>query len=215
MIFDEVLTGFRFSMGGAQEFFNVTPDIATFGKGIANGMPLAVIAGKAEYMKHFDRVFLSNTYAPETLTLAAASANIDFYKENDVIAKLWETGEYLEKNFIEVIEKHDMNNNVSLAGYPVRMMVNTHDESGKQSNVLATLYQQEMFKNGILCFAGHLMLSYSHSKDDLDCLVQAFDKSCAVIKEAVTSGRDIQEFLTCKSMAPVFKGLRERDMVSN
>jgi len=215
LIFDEVLTGFRFSMGGAQEFFNVIPDIATFGKGIANGMPLAVIAGKAEYMKNFDRVFLSNTYAPETLTLAAASANIDFYRENDVIARLWEKGEYLEENMQKVIDKHEVNKNVSLAGYPVRMMVNTHDDSGNQSNNLASLYQQEMFKHGILCFAGHLMLSYSHSRDDLDCLIYAFDKACGVIKEVVTSGRDIQEFLTCKVMAPVFKGLRERDMVSN
>lgn len=215
LIFDEVLTGFRFSMGGAQEFFNVIPDIATFGKGIANGMPLAVIAGKSEYMKNFDRVFLSNTYAPETLTLAAASANIDFYRKNDVIARLWKTGEYLEENMQKVIDRHGVNKNVSLAGYPVRMMVNTHDEKGKQNNLLASLYQQEMFKHGILCFAGHLMLSYSHSMDDLDCLIYAFDKACGVIKEAVGSDRDIEEFLTCKMMAPVFKGLRERDMVSN
>lgn len=215
LIFDEILTGFRFSMGGAQEFFNVIPDIATFGKGITNGMPLSVIAGKAEYMKHFDRVFLSNTYAPETLTLAAASANIDFYKENNVIGKLWEKGTFIEDNFKKVIEKYDIGENVSLAGYPVRMMVNTHDKSGKQNNILASLYQQEMFKNGILCFAGHLMLSYSHSKDDLECLVQAFDKTCTVIKSAVKSGKDIRTFLTCKVMAPVFKGLRERDMVSN
>lgn len=215
LIFDEMISGFRFRIGGAQEYFNVIPDLATFGKGITNGMPLGVIAGKEEYMKHFDHVFLSTTYAPEVLTLAAASANIDFYKENDVISKLWEKGEFLEKNLHAVIDKYEIKKYVSLAGYPVRLMVNTHDENGIQNYKLASLYQQEMFKEGILCFAGVLMLSYSHSKEDLEHLVWAFDKACDVIKKAVTSGKDIAGFLTCKLGAPVFKGLRERNAVSN
>lgn len=214
LIFDEIISGFRFRMGGAQEFFNVVPDLATFGKGITNGMPLGVIVGKEEYMKHFDRVFLSTTYAPEALTLAAASANIDFYKENNVIEKLWEKGGYLEKNLHMVIDKYDIKKHISLAGYPVRLMVNTHDANGIQNYKLASLYQQEMFKEGILCFAGVLMLSYSHSQGDLEIFVSAFDKACAVIKEAVNSD-NIDKFLTCKVGAPVFKGLRERNAVSN
>lgn len=215
LIFDEMISGFRFRMGGAQEYFNVIPDLATFGKGVTNGMPLGVLAGKAEYMKHFDRVFLSSTYAPEVLTLAAASANIDFYKENDVISKLWEKGEYLEKNLKAIVGKYKLHKYVSIVGYPVRLMVNTHDENGIQNYKLASLYQQEMFKEGILLFSGVLMLSYSHSKDDLECFVQAFDKTCSVIKETVTSGQDIEKYLTCKVGAPVFKGLRERNASSN
>lgn len=214
LIFDEIISGFRFRMGGAQEFFDVIPDLATFGKGITNGMPLGVIAGEKKYMKHFDRVFLSTTYAPEVLTLAAASANIDFYKENNVIEKLWEKGEYLERNLQAVIDKYKINKHVSLAGYPVRLMVNTHDEKGIQNYKLASLYQQEMFREGILCFAGVLMLSYSHSQEDLAVFVKAFDKACSVIKAAIESN-NIDKFLTCKVGAPVFKGLRERNAVSN
>ena len=215
LIFDEILTGFRFRMGGAQEFFNVIPDLTTFAKGITNGMPLGVIAGKREYMKNFDKAFLSSTFAPETLTLAAASAVIDFYKEHDVIGRLWETGEYLEKKLKAVIDKRGVNKNVSLAGYPVRLMVNTHDSNGIQNYNLATLYQQEMFKEGILCFAGVLMLSYSHSREDIDCFINAFDKTCDVIKHALDSGEEITKFLKCKPGSPVFKGLRERNAVSN
>lgn len=215
LIFDEMISGFRFRIGGAQEFFDVAPDLATFGKGITNGMPLGVIAGKREYMKHFDKAFLSSTYAPEALTLAAASAVIDFYKEHDVIGKLWEKGEYLEKHLNAVIEKHGVKKNVSLAGYPVRLMVNTHDASGVQNSNLATLYQQEMIKEGILCFAGVLMLSYAHSREDLDYFISAFDKACGIIKKAVKSGEDITKFLRCKPGSPVFKGLRERNAVSN
>jgi glutamate-1-semialdehyde 2,1-aminomutase len=215
LIFDEMISGFRFAMGGVQEYLGVTPDLATFGKGITNGMPLGVVAGKAEYMKEFDKVFLSSTYAPEALTLAAASANIDFYKKYNVVAKLWEKGSYIEKGFAAIIRKHSIDKNVSLAGYPVRLMVNTHGDNGVQDSNLASLYQQEMFRNGILCFSGVLMLSYSHSNKDLDILIDAFDKSCKVIKEAVSSGNLIENYLEGIPGAPVFKGLRERNAVSN
>ena len=216
LIFDEMISGFRFATGGIQEYLNVIPDLATFGKGITNGMPLGVLAGKAEYMKEFDKVFLSSTYAPEALTLAAASANIDFYKQHNVIEKLWEKGNYIEEGFKAVIKKHKVSKNVSLAGYPVRLMVNAHGDDGIQDPKLATLYQQEMFRHGILCFSGVLMLSYSHSQEDLDLLIDAFDKACKVIKEAVSSGKNsIDSYLEGVPGEPVFKGLRERNAVSN
>ena len=215
LIFDEMISGFRFAMGGVGEYLGVTPDLAAFGKGLTNGMPLGVLVGKEKYMKEFDKVFLSSTYAPEALTLAAAYANIEFYKENNVIGKIWEKGIYLEKNFKNIIEKYNVEENVSLAGYPVRLMVNTHGSDGVQDPNLATLYQQEMFKHGVLCFSGVLMLSYSHTKQDLDLLISAFDEACKVIKMATQSNRMITEFLEGVPGAPVFKGLRERNAVSN
>jgi len=215
LIFDEMISGFRFAMGGIQEYLGITPDLATFGKGITNGMPLGVLAGKARYMKEFDKVFLSSTYSPEALTLAAASANIDFYKKHDVIGSLWEKGEYIESGFSAVIEKYDLSDNISLAGYPVRLMVNSHGIDGIQDPKLATLYQQEMFKNGILCFSGVLMLSYSHSREDLDLLINAFDETCKIIKDAIDSDEQIDDYLEGIPGAPVFKGLRERNAVSN
>ena len=215
LIFDEMISGFRFSMGGAGKYFGVSPDLATFGKGITNGMPLGVLVGKKKYMQHFDKVFLSSTYAPEALTLAAAIANIDFYNQNDVIGDLWKKGDFIDSNFQRVIEKYDLSKNVSLAGYSVRLMVNTHGDDGVQDPKLATLYQQEMFKNGILCFSGVLMSSYALNQEDLDSIVEAFDKTCKVIKDAVESGKPIDDFLKGTPGAPVFKGLRERNAVSN
>lgn len=215
LIFDEMISGFRFDLGGAGQFFGTYPDLATFGKGITNGMPLGILVGKKEQMKEFDKVFLSSTYAPETLTLAAASVVIDFYLKNNVIKSLWEMGEYLESNFQKIIEKNDLIKNVSLAGYPVRLMVNTHAQDGIQDPKLASLYQQEMFKNGILCFAGVLMLSFSLTKSDLDHIVSSFDKTCEIIKKALMSNNKIDDFLECKPGQPVFKGLRERNATSN
>jgi len=215
LIFDEMISGFKFAMGGVQEYLDVVPDLATFGKGITNGMPLGVLAGKKEYMMEFDKVFLSSTYAPEALTLAAASANIDFYKKHNVIDELWKKGRYIEDGFNSVIDKYLIRKNMSLAGYPVRLMVNSHDDNGVHDPKLATLYQQEMFKHGILCFSGVLMLSYSHSEKDLGLLIDAFDKTCKVIKEYLDSGKLIDSYLHGTPGESVFKGLRERNAVSN
>ena len=104
---------------------------------------------------------------------------------------------------------------MSLAGYPVRLMVNTHGDDGVQDPKLATLYQQEMFRNGILCFSGVLMLSYSHSQEDLDILVQAFDETCQVINRALNNDLPIDDFIEGVMGEPVFKNLRERNAVSN
>lgn len=214
-ILDECISGFRFGVGGAQDYFGVFPDLSIFGKGITNGMPLGILAGKKKYMKHFDKVFLSSTYAPEALTLASAIENIKIYKSDNVIKNLWKKGEYIEKNFLRIIAKYSVEKYVSLAGYPVRLMVNTHDENGSQDNLLTTLYQQEMFKNGILCFSGVLMLSMSHKKIELDVLIDAFDKTCKKIREIKEKRHPIKKYLNCKPMQHVFKGLRERNAVSN
>ena len=214
-ILDECISGFRFGVGGAQDYFGVYPDLSIFGKGVTNGMPLGILGGKKKYMKHFDKVFLSSTYAPEALTLAAAIENIKIYRKSNVINNLWSKGEYIDYKFSKIIKKYELHKYVSLAGYPVRLMVNTHLEDGKQNNVLATLYQQEMFKNGILCFSGVLMLSMSHSKKDLDKLIDAFEKTCIIIKKAALENNNFLKYLKCKPMSPVFKGLRERNAVSN
>jgi glutamate-1-semialdehyde aminotransferase len=214
-ILDECISGFRFNIGGAQNYFGVSADLSIFGKGVTNGMPLGILTGKKKYMKHFDKVFLSSTYAPEALTLAAAIENLKILKKDNVIKSLWEKGEYIEKNFTNIITKYSISKYVSLAGYPVRLMINTHDVNGKQDRFLSTLYQQEMFKNGILCFAGVLMLSQSLRLSDLNILINAFDKTCFKIKSAIDSNRPFKKLLTCKPMSPVFKGLRERNAVSN
>ena len=85
-------------------------------------MPLGILGGKKKYMKHFDKVFLSSTYAPEALTLAAAIENIKIYKKSNVINKLWSKGEYIDAKFSKIIDKYELHNYVSLAGYPVRLM---------------------------------------------------------------------------------------------
>jgi glutamate-1-semialdehyde aminotransferase len=215
LIFDETISGFRFDMGGAQKYFKASSDLSIFGKGLSNGMPLSVLTGKKKYMKHFDKVFLSSTYGPEALSLAAAIENLKIYNKDKVINNLWKIGEFIEENFSRIISKYNLSKFVSLAGYPVRLMINTHDTNGKQDSILASLYQQEMIKNGVLCFSGVLMLSNSHKKKHLNVLINAFDKTCKKISYALESNINFKKLLKCKVMKPVFRGLRERNAVSN
>src|SRR5262249_4371992 len=108
LVFDEIITGFRYANGGAQELFGVTPDLATFGKGIANGYPLAAVAGRAEIMRLMEEIFFSFTFGGETLSLAAAKATLDKLRREPVIATLRKRGEMLLSRLHALIERHEL-----------------------------------------------------------------------------------------------------------
>lgn len=113
LIFDEVVTGFRFAIGGAQQYLKIEADLVAFGKGIANGMPLGAITGKSKYMEKFNDIFYSTTYGGETLSLAAASAVIDEIQTKPVTKHLWKLGEYFTSEFNKITENLDVNVNLS------------------------------------------------------------------------------------------------------
>ena len=101
LVFDEIVTGFRVHMKGAQHYYGVTPDISCFGKAMANGMPISAIVGKKKIMKYFDKIFFSTTFGGETLSLAAAIETIKYLNKNNVINKI----KKLSKNFTKEINK--------------------------------------------------------------------------------------------------------------
>lgn len=214
LIFDEMLTGFRLAQGGGQELFGVTPDLATYGKGIANGMPLGVLVGRAEYMEHFDKVFFSTTYGGEALTLAAAAAGLDFYREKDVIGRLWHAGETLFGGFSDHVAAKKLEPHVTVAGFPVRMQLAFHDIAGKPSNLYAAIYQQEMCRRGILCYTGVMSVSFAHTDAELAYTVKAFGEALDVVAAAIASN-DPERFLQGKPPAPVFRALREQRTTGN
>lgn len=213
LIFDEMITGFRFDLGGAQRYFGVIPDLAAFGKGIANGMPLGVLAGRAEYMRHFEEVFFSTTYGGEALSLAAGIAGMDFYREHDVVRRLWKMGCILFDNYRRLIRAKGMENNVSLVGYPVRSLLQFKDHGGEADYRLSTLFQQEMLKRGVICYATY-GLSYVHTDEELMYTAAAFGEMLDVMKAALDDG-DIGKFLDGDVTRPVFKGLREQKQTGN
>jgi len=167
LIFDELFTGFRWSMGGAQEYFNVTPDLACFGKAIANGFPVSCITGRKEIMEKFEDVFFSFTYGGEALSLAAIVATINKLKECNVHKHIEKWGTYLKEGVSKLIIKHSLSKYISITGYPFKTVFNFKGTKTISPLEMKTFFQQECAKRGIL-FIGYHLISYSHKKEDID-----------------------------------------------
>ena len=183
LIFDEVVTGFRFSVGGCQELLNVEADIAVFGKGIANGMPLGAITGKRKYMEKFNDIFYSTTYGGETLSLAASLAVISELEQKPVIKHCWDLGDILMTNFNKIASKYDVN--ISMEGLPIRSIINCLDHNGNSSLEIKSLFFQEMINQGILFGPGYVLLSYSHSLSDIKKTLKFVDNSMKIVENAI------------------------------
>ena len=168
MIFDEVITGFRFANGGAQEFLKIEADIVAFGKGIANGMPLGAITGKRKYMEKFNEVFFSTTYGGEALSLSAGMAVIKELKEKPVIKHCWNLGKSLISEFNKMSDEIGVD--VRIEGIPVRSKIVCKDEDGNPSLLHKSLFYQEVSKKGYfiwswLCLSLLFSLGKRYSKD--------------------------------------------------
>src|SRR5215468_2134626 len=117
LIFDEIVSGFRWAVGGAQEHFGVVPDLATFGKGMANGLPLAAVVGPRELMREFEDVFVSSTFGGDALALAACRATLDEYARRPVIEHLWRMGRRFQEGFASLAAR--LRVPARCIGYPV------------------------------------------------------------------------------------------------
>src|SRR3569833_2852058 len=152
LIFDETITGFRYSNGGAQELFGVIPDLATFGKGLANGYPVSAVAGRADVMKLMEEIFFSFTFGGETLSLAAALATMRKLEREPVVNVLCSQGKKIIEGVNALIEKHEASDLFSLAGQPAWSFFVIKDSKNYSSWKLKTLFLQEMFVCGVLFF---------------------------------------------------------------
>ncbi|AIU68116.1 aminotransferase class III-fold pyridoxal phosphate-dependent enzyme [Vibrio coralliilyticus] len=203
MVFDETITGCRFSPGGAQQLFNVTPDLATFGKGIGNGFPLSAVMGRKDIMVLMEDIFYSGTFAGETSSLAAANVVLDKVKNDKVCDYIAELGEYLIANLKDLIDKQDLQKVVRVVGHPSWSFITFSDCENATSLEIKTLYMQEMFKHGILSFGSH-NLSFSHTKEHIDALLKAYNEFFVLLKRSLGNG-DITAQLDCDVLVPLFK----------
>ena len=184
LIFDELFTGFRWGLGGAQEYFNVTPDLACFGKAIANGYPVSCIVGSRELMKLFEEVFFSFTYGGETLSLAAIVATLKKLKELPVYKHIEELGNKLKMGIIELIDKYEMQSYISIDGYPFKSVMIFNGQGEYDPLELKTYFQQECAKRGIL-FIGYHLVSYSHQEEDIESTLIVYNDVISALKEKI------------------------------
>ena len=168
LIFDEMITGFRYSLGGAQEYYGVTPDLATFGKGMANGFPLSALVGRRDIMCTMKDVFYSTTFGGETLSLAAALATINKMQKENVIDHLWNIGTDIMVGVNGLLVKHQLHNVIKIKGTGPWSLLQTTPE-------VKTYFMQEMLKEGILISMSH-NISYAHTKKHVEELLTAYDK---------------------------------------
>ena len=184
-IFDEVVSGFRYAIGGASEYYGVTPDMASYGKGCANGMPLSFVAGKKELISIIEQgVFVSMTFGGDAISIAGSLATIKEMQEKDAIRHIWKLGTILLEGLRARIEKYGVGNAVSASGLAPHCGLAFDDVGSLNYLDIQSVYIKTMLENGILCQA-ITNISLSHTEADIQKFLDAVDCAFAAIRKAI------------------------------
>jgi len=203
LIFDETVTGFRYAIGGAQQHFGVTPDLATFGKGLANGYPVSAVVGRADVMQLMEEVFFSFTFSGETLSLVAALATMQKLEREPVTDTLYTQGRKVMDGLKACIAAAGAEDFLGAAGNPTWSFFLIKDTANYSQWQIKTLFLQEMFARGVLIIGTHNM-SYSHTDADLDKLFNAYNEVIPMLVEGVR-GNKLESMLRCQPLESLFK----------
>ena len=203
LIFDETVTGFRFSKGGAQEIFQVTPDLSTFGKGIANGYPLSVVCGSREIMREMENIFFSGTFGGELLSLAAANVVLGMHQKDEISPRLNKYGEELSEDLQKLIDQADMSGLLEIKGHPTWKFLEWKDGSEFTAPELKTFFMQEMFRSGILILSTH-NVTLAHNKKIRGVIISKYERVLTLMKKAISEG-NLKDKLEVMPLKPLFK----------
>ncbi|SEH27367.1 glutamate-1-semialdehyde 2,1-aminomutase [Rhizobium sp. NFR12] len=209
LILDEMITGFRWHRCGAQHVYGIVPDLSCFGKALGNGFAIAALAGKREFMElggtqqtSAPRVFLlSTTHGAETHAMAAAIATMQVYRHEPVIEHVVRQGLKLKTALKEVATVHGLQNHFKVSGHPACLLYSTLDAAGQPSQIFRSLFLQETIRRGIL--APSLVVSYTHSDEDIEKTIDAISETLVVYKRALD--HKVEAFLSGRSSEPVFR----------
>jgi glutamate-1-semialdehyde 2,1-aminomutase len=202
LTFDETITGFRYSTGGAQELFNVIPDLTTLGKGIANGYPLSAIVGRRELMKEMEEIFFSGTFGGELHSLAAANAVLQLHASTNISQQLSEIGENISASVTDLIVKYKLSEVLSLVGHPTWKILKWESSEKYDVNEIKTLFLQEMFRNGVLIIGSH-NVSLAMGDREIMLIKRAYGKALKIISLAIDSG-NVRSYLKADPLVPLF-----------
>jgi glutamate-1-semialdehyde 2,1-aminomutase len=207
-VLDEMITGFRWHLGGAQAVYGVTPDLSTFGKGLANGFSVSALVGKRELMElgglrhDRERVFLlSTTHGAETHSLAAATATMDVYEGEDVIGALHDAGRRLRTGVEAAAKDSGVEDFVRVLGRDCNLVYETRDSEGSPSQAYRTLFLQELLRGGVL--APSFVVNYSHDEGAIDETIDAVAGALVVYRQALENG--VEPYLKGPSVKPVYR----------
>lgn len=205
LMFDEIITGFRFANGGAQELTGVTPDLASFAKAISNGVPLSAITGKKEYLEDLGKdIFFSFTYGGDCIGLAAAKATIPKIINNNVPQHLNDVGLILKDGINNLAAQYGVEEYVKCMGYPCRSIVSLEGHGKFEALEMKSFFQQEMARNGVLWAAYHA-LSWSHKEADIAHTLNAYEDTIKSFKKALDNKKSLLSLLEGEPVKPVFR----------
>jgi glutamate-1-semialdehyde 2,1-aminomutase len=208
LVFDEMITGFRWHRSGAQHVYGVTPDLSTFGKAMANGFSLSAIAGRRELMElgglatGRERVFLlSTTHGAETHSLAAAIATMRVYGSEDVTGHLHRQGKRLREGIDRLVDGLQLRGHFECIGRDCCLLYGTYDAERRPSQLMRALFLQETIRRGVIAPA--LVVSYSHSDRDIDLTIEIIGEALVVYRKALEEG--VEKYLQGRPVKPVFR----------
>lgn len=209
LVFDEMITGFRWSAGGAQAVYGVRPDLSCWGKAMANGFPLSALAGRREYMElgglrtRRDRVFLlSTTHGPETASLAAYLAVVEAYRTEDPVGRMEEAGRRLAAGVTAAVAEFGLADHLQVIGRPSCLVFVTRDAAGVPSQPYRTLFLQELLRRGVL--GQSFVTSAAHGAADIDHTIAAVRDALPVYRRAIEAG-SVDGLLNGRPVAPALR----------
>lgn len=204
LIFDEVVSGFRYALGGASELYGVTPDLAAFGKGMGNGYPISAVAGRKELLKQIeDGVFVSTTFGGDSIAMAAALASIKILERPGFYEHIVEIGTIQRDGIAELINKYHLEDVLTVTGLPAHAGISFEGHGSLSYLDIQSVYSQIMLENSILVFAFY-NLNASHTEKEASLYLEATDKAFAKISEAVNLD-SVEGILLGDKVDPVFK----------
>ena len=204
LVFDEVVTGFRLGLSGAQGYFKVVPDMATFGKAMGNGMPISVIAGRRDVLSLIEEgAFISTTFGGECLSIAAALRTIEILEGADPFTRFTALGTRLMKGMSGIISDLELAGKVELIGMPYHFAVKFTDSGKLESVDLLSVFQQEAIRNGILTLGVH-NFCLAHTESDIDTTIDAYRSAFELVKEALEHD-SLSGILRGGKISPIFK----------
>jgi glutamate-1-semialdehyde 2,1-aminomutase len=202
LVFDEVITGCRWGLGGAQAHYGVTPDLSAFGKAMGNGMPISAIVGRADIMRRMEDIFFSATFGGEALSLAAAIATLDKLESHAVPEQLWSYGGSLKAAATSLIADAGLDDVIALRGAAPWAILAYQPRGTTGAPAIKTLFLREMIAAGVLINASH-NVCYAHNDADRVQVLAAYERALATVSAALRAD-DVMARIGGKPIEPVF-----------
>ena len=183
LIFDEIRTGFRVSLGGAQKYYGVTPDLAVFGKAMANGYPIGAVTGRAEIMKEGEKnVFISSTFFPNSLSYVAALKTIEILERDNILGQVWDKGKWFIDQVKALCKQYKVGARIS--GIPPMMVINFDKDPDKTYKQKRTDFYTQLIRRKIFLQPFHHgYICARHSQEDLQVTINAVEESLKYLVE--------------------------------